>query len=44
VLDRDQAFQREVCNVAQSVAITVGQLRSGWLSKPDAEVRPVRPK
>jgi multimeric flavodoxin WrbA len=44
VLDRDQAFQQEVRNVAQSVAIAVGQLRSGWLSKPDAEVRPVRPK
>ncbi|MRW90699.1 NADPH-dependent FMN reductase [Duganella sp. FT80W] len=44
VLDQDEKFQQEVRNVAQAVAVAVGQLRSGWLSKPDAEVVPARPK
>ena len=43
-LDRDELFQREVRNVAASVAAAVGQLRAGTLSKPDAGVRPARPK
>jgi multimeric flavodoxin WrbA len=44
VLDRDEPFQQEVRNVAQSVAAAVGLLRSGKLSQPDAAVRPPRPK
>jgi multimeric flavodoxin WrbA len=44
VLDQDEKFQQEVRNVAQAVAVAVGQLRSGWLSKPDAEVTPARQK
>ncbi|TFW16633.1 flavodoxin family protein [Duganella callida] len=43
-LDRDEPFQQEVANVARAVAAAVGQLRSGWLSKPDAAIPPVRPK
>ena len=43
-LDRDEMFQREVRNVAASVAAAVGQLRAGTLTKPDAGVRPARPK
>jgi len=44
VLDRDEAFQREVRDVAAAVAVAVAQLRAGTLSKPDAGVRPARPK
>jgi len=44
VLDRDQAFQQEVRNVAASVAQAVKLLRSGQLQQPDAEVPPARPK
>ena len=44
VLDRDELFQQEVRNVAASVAAAVGQLRAGTLTKPDAGVRPARPK
>lgn len=44
VLDKDEKFQQEVRNVAQAVAAAVGQLRTGWLSKPDAAVVPARPK
>ena len=44
VLDRDEKFQQEVRNVALSVAVAVGQLRTGWLSKPDAAVKPARIK
>jgi multimeric flavodoxin WrbA len=44
MLDRDEKFQQEVRNVATSVAAAVGQLRTGWLSKPDAAVRPARLK
>jgi multimeric flavodoxin WrbA len=44
VLDKDEKFQQEVRNVARAVAVAVGQLRSGWLSKPDAAIVPARPK
>jgi multimeric flavodoxin WrbA len=44
VLDRDEQFQQEVRNVAQSVAAAVGLLRKGELRQPDAAVRPPRPK
>ncbi|SHN09438.1 NADPH-dependent FMN reductase [Duganella sacchari] len=43
-LDQEVQFQQEVRNVARSVAAAVGKLRSGWLSKPDAAITPVRPK
>jgi len=43
-LDREEKFQEEVRNVARAVAVAVGQLRTGWLSKPDAALRPARPK
>ena len=43
-LDREEKFQEEVRNVARAVAAAVGQLRTGWLSKPDAALRPARPK
>lgn len=44
VLDRDQAVQEEVRNVARSVAAAVGELRSGTLRAPDANVKSPRPK
>ncbi|MBV6319739.1 flavodoxin family protein [Duganella violaceipulchra] len=44
VLDADEKLQQEVRDVARSVAAAVGQLRTGWLTKPDAVVHPARPK
>ena len=43
-LDADMPFQQEVRNVAHAVGAAVRQLREGRLSKPDAELRPARPK
>ncbi|NYE59692.1 multimeric flavodoxin WrbA [Duganella sp. 1224] len=43
-LDKDEAFQEEVRNVARSVAAAVGQLRQGALHKPDEAITPARPK
>jgi multimeric flavodoxin WrbA len=44
VLDKDEAFQEEVRNVARSVAVAVKQLRSGALHKADEGITPARPK
>ena len=44
VLDRDQAFQEEVRNVARAVANSVTELRQGTLSKPDENLKRPRPK
>jgi hypothetical protein len=44
VLDRDEKFQQEVRNVATSVAAAVRELRAGRLDKPDAAIKPARPK
>ena len=43
-LDRDTPFQEEVRNVGRAVAQAVRELRAGRLSKPDAGLRPARPK
>jgi multimeric flavodoxin WrbA len=43
-LDRDTAVQEETRNVARAVAEAVGEMRAGRLSKPDAELKAVRPK
>jgi len=43
-LDRDQAVQEEVRNVARSVVGGVRQLRAGTLTQPDRKLRPPRPK
>ncbi|MYN26698.1 flavodoxin family protein [Duganella levis] len=43
-LDKDEAFQEEVRNVARSVAVAVEQLRSGALHKADEDIKPARPK
>ena len=43
-LDRDQAVQDEVRNVARSVVAAVAELRAGWLSQPDKANKPLRPK
>ena len=43
-LDRDQAVQDEVRNVAQSLVEAVGELRAGRLSAPGAELAVPRPK
>jgi multimeric flavodoxin WrbA len=43
-LDKDEAFQEEVRNVARSVAAAVRQLRSGALHKADENIKPARPK
>ncbi len=42
--DADMAFQQEVRNVAHAVGVAVRQLRAEQLSKPDAQLRPARPK
>jgi multimeric flavodoxin WrbA len=44
VYDLDLNFQKEVVNVAKSVAAAVAQLRQGKLSVPDADLRRPRPK
>lgn len=44
VLDRDEAMQEEVRNVARAVAESVVQLRQGQLSQPDAALASPRPK
>ncbi|RYY02111.1 MAG: flavodoxin family protein [Gammaproteobacteria bacterium] len=44
VLDRDQAVQDEVSNVAKAVANAVGELRLGKLSQPDKRLKKPRPK
>ncbi|MTV36638.1 flavodoxin family protein [Duganella radicis] len=44
VLDKDEAFQQEVRNVARALAVAVRQLRDGHLAKPDAAIKPARPK
>ncbi|SFV16086.1 flavodoxin family protein [Pseudoduganella namucuonensis] len=44
VLEKDDKFQQEVCNVAAAVAVAVKKLRAGELRKPDADIRPARPK
>ena len=43
-LDRDQALQDEVRNVARSVVAAVAELRAGRLSQPDKTSRSPRPK
>jgi multimeric flavodoxin WrbA len=43
-LDRDDAVQNEVRNVAIAVAAAVALLRKGELAQPDGEIRPPRPK
>ena len=43
-LDRDEAVQEEVRNVARAVAEAVAELRAGTLSRPDAELKRPRPK
>lgn len=44
VLDRDQAMQAEVRNVAQAVVNAVSELRQGTLVQPDANLKRPRPK
>jgi multimeric flavodoxin WrbA len=43
-LDRDEAVQEEVCNVARAVREAVRELRENRLSMPDAGLQPPRPK
>ena len=43
-LDRDEAVQEEVRNVARAVVSAVGQLRAGALPQPDRKLRAPRPK
>ncbi len=43
-LDRDQAVQDEVRNVAQALVEAVGELRAGRLSAPGADLAAPRPK
>lgn len=44
VMDKDEAFQEEVRNVARAVAHAVRLLRTGALPRPDQGVQPPRPK
>ena len=44
VLDRDEAMQEEVRNVARAVAVAVAQIRQGKFSVPDAHLERPRPK
>lgn len=44
VLDKDQALQDEVRNVARAVVAAIKQLRTGTLSQPDQGLRRPRPK
>jgi multimeric flavodoxin WrbA len=43
-LDRDEALQEEVRNVARAVATAVGDLRAGKLTRPDRGLAGPRPK
>ena len=43
-LDRDQAVQEEVRNVARAITHAVRELREGRLSAPDRGLKPPRPK
>ena len=43
-LDHETAFMEEVRNAARAVAVAVGELRAGRLSKPDAGLKNPRPK
>lgn len=43
-LDRDNAVQEELRNVARAVANAVRELREGRLSRPDDALETVRPK
>ena len=43
-LDRDQAIQEEVRNVARAVGVAVGELRQGKLNPPDVGLKKPRPK
>jgi multimeric flavodoxin WrbA len=43
-LDRDEAVQNEVRNVARSVAVAVSDLRAGRLQAPDRDLKPPRQK
>jgi len=43
-LDRDEAVQEEVRNVARAVARAVGELRAGRLPRPDSGLHAPRPK
>jgi len=43
-LDRDQALQEEVRNVARAVSVAVGELRKGALVPPDIFLLKPRPK
>jgi hypothetical protein len=43
-LDRDEAVQEEVRNVARSVAGAVSELRAGRLGPPDPKIKWPRPK
>ncbi|HEY2864953.1 MAG TPA: flavodoxin family protein [Casimicrobiaceae bacterium] len=43
-LDRDQAVQEEVRNVAQALSEAVGELRAGRLSAPGTDLASPRPK
>jgi len=43
-LDRDEAMQEEVRNVARAIAVAVGELRAGRLSRPGRDLRQPRPK
>ncbi len=43
-LDRDQAVQEEVRNVARAVGVAVGELRQGKLNPPDVGLKKPRPK
>ena len=43
-LDKDDAVQEEVRNVARSVVSAVAELRAGRLSQPDKQIKWPRPK
>jgi hypothetical protein len=44
VLDKDNAVQEEVRNVARAVVAAVKELRAGRLSQPDRMIKWPRPK
>ncbi len=43
-LDRDEAVQEEVRNVARALAHAVADVRAGTLSRPGRDLHPPRPK
>jgi hypothetical protein len=43
-LDRDEAVQEEVCNVARALTQAIGELRAGRLTQPDHSLQRPRPK